>query len=300
MLNQKARHSLDELTPGYDILAPDATYVPFVFNSPHSGRHYPLEFLKQSRLSPLLLRRSEDALVDHLYDFVPNLGAPLLTATFPRAFVDVNREPFELDPKVFDGPLPKTSNDQSVRVMAGLGTIARVVGVGLEIYRKPLSLEEGLSRITDYYLPYHRVLSETLTETVNRFETAILIDCHSMPSGIKNSQSDARPDFVIGDRFGSSAQPELVGLLIKLLQDEGYRVDYNKPYAGGYITEHYGNPSSGVHAIQVEINRSLYLDEMRLEPNTGFENLRANLRRVFSAYVDEVTSSLMATRSAAE
>ena len=153
MLNHVAQQSAEPLAPGYDILRPDNETVPFVFNSPHSGRNYSVQFLKQSRLSPHLLRRSEDALVDHLFNFVPSLGAPLLSATFPRAYVDVNREPFELDPKVFEGPLPPSYNKQSMRVLAGLGTIARVVGAGLEIYRKPLSLEEGLWRISNFYLP---------------------------------------------------------------------------------------------------------------------------------------------------
>jgi len=253
-LNEKTEPSRQE--HGFNLTSPSQTTVPFVFNSPHSGRHYTPHFLKQSQLSPLTLRMSEDALVDQLFQFVPDLGAPLLAANFPRAFVDLNREPFELDPKLFKGPLPSNANQKSARVAAGLGTIARVVGQGFEIYRAPLSIEEALWRIAHYYLPYHAQLRDLLDTQLANFKTAILIDCHSMPSRQNQLNHTPIPDIIIGDRFGTSANQDLVCHLIQLLKDQGISVKRNEPYAGGYITEHYGQPSKGIHAIQVEINRA--------------------------------------------
>lgn len=286
--------------PGYVTCFPDDVRAPFVFNSPHSGRHYSPYFLGQSRLSPLLLRKSEDALVDQIFQFATKLGAPLLAATFPRAYVDVNREPFELDPRLFTGPLPSNANANSVRVAAGLGTIARVVGDGLEIYRKPLSLEEALWRITNFYLPYHRQLRQLIDLQLNRFETAILIDCHSMPSRQKREGGRRCPDIIIGDRFGASAHPELVSYLVELMDKAGLHVGVNAPYAGGYITEHYGRPDEGVHALQVEINRSLYMDEVAIEPHSGFMEISEAMEAVFTTYVADVTSTLFPIADAAE
>ncbi|GJM01841.1 MAG: N-formylglutamate amidohydrolase [Rhodomicrobium sp.] len=286
--------------PGYNTVFPEDNCAPFVFNSPHSGRHYTPSFLEQSRLSPLLLRKSEDALVDQLFQFAPQLGAPLLAATFPRAYVDVNREPFELDPRLFTGPLPSNANDKSVRVAAGLGTIARVVGDGLEIYRHPLSLEEALWRITNFYLPYHRQLRQLIDMQLQRYETAILIDCHSMPSRAKRSDGTSCADIIIGDRFGTASHPDLVSYLVDLLKDVGLSVAVNSPYAGGYITEHYGRPDDGVHAIQVEINRSLYMDEVAIEPHSGFIEVSSALKAVFTTYIRDVTSTLFPIADAAE
>lgn len=283
--------------PGFNIFFPEDNSIPFVFNSPHSGRHYTPYFLSQSRLSPLMLRKSEDALVDQIFQFAPTLGAPLMAATFPRAYVDVNREPFELDPRLFTGPLPTNANHKSVRVAAGLGTIARVVGDGLEIYRKPLSLEEALWRITNFYLPYHRQLRQLIDMQLARFETAILIDCHSMPTSRRNGQP---ADIVIGDRFGKSAHRELVAYLVELLEARGLKVAVNAPYAGGYITEHYGAPESGVHAIQVEVSRSLYMDEVAIEPHSGFSEISAAMEAAFDVYTRDVTATLFPIADAAE
>lgn len=285
---------------GYIVSSPENPTVPFVFNSPHSGCHYTPHFLKQSCLSPHLLRKSEDALVDQLFNFVPDLGAPLMAATFPRAYVDVNREPFELDPKLINGPVPKNANHQSVRVAAGLGTIARVVGQGMEIYREPLSLEEALWRIGHYYLPYHRKLRSLVDSQVAKFNSAVLIDCHSMPSRQKLRNGSRVADVIIGDRFGVSANEELVLYLMELLRDRGICVERNAPYAGGYITEHYGQPEKGIHALQIEINRSIYMDEVSLVPHSGFSELSLQLADVFKHYVRSVPSSLFAIEEAAE
>lgn len=286
--------------PGYFISQPSQTTIPFVFNSPHSGRHYSPHFLGQSRLSPLLLRKSEDALVDQIFKFAPELGAPLMAATFPRAFVDVNREPFELDPKLFTEPLPAHANAKSARVSAGLGTIARVVGVGLEIYREPLSIEEALWRISNYYLPYHQQLQKLLDDQLEQFDTAILIDCHSMPSNNRRLKTGATPDIIIGDRFGGSAHEELVGYLVELLEKAGLSVARNAPYAGGYITEHYGEPQKGIHALQIELSRALYMDEVALVPHSGFPELSVLLNEVFEVFVRDVTATLNPVASAAE
>ena len=276
-----------EIGPGFIVARPDmdlfseADLVPFVFNSPHSGRRYSPQFLHQSRLSPHLLRRSEDAMVDQLFDFVPDFGAPLMMATFPRAFVDLNREPFELDPQLFDEVLPAKANQTSRRVAAGLGTIARVVGAGLEIYRQPPSLAEALERIALYYRPYHKRLQALLDEQKACFNQAVLIDCHSMPSLKRGEHPSPFADIVLGDCRGASAPPMLVHMLLELFEAAGLRVAYNEPYAGGYITEHYGAPAQSVFAVQVEINRALYMDEQTLEPTEDFLALKSCLREVF-------------------
>ncbi len=291
-------HFTDQLKiPGFVISYPDEVTdqmnVPFVFNSPHSGRHYTSYFLNLSRLSPLLLRKSEDALVDYLFQFAPDLGAPLMAATFPRAYVDLNREPYELDPDLFEAPLPDHANSQTIRVAAGLGTIARVVGNGLDIYRQQISLEEAMWRIENLYVPYHEQLRALLVRQVEMFGMSILIDCHSMPSIQRHLSHNMRPDVVIGDRFGHSANSDFVSYLIELFKEQGLNVAHNIPYAGGYITEHYGAPDEGVHAIQVEINRSLYMDEVLIEPHSGFSELGEKLEIIFHKFL----SGIMATQT---
>ena len=263
--------------PACEIRLPDEQTVPFVFNSPHSGRYYPADFLAATSLDKHEIRRSEDLLVDQLFAPVVRLGAPLMSAVYPRAYLDVNREPYELDPKMFDGRLPTYANVRSLRVAGGLGTIPRVVSDAANIYRGPLPIEEGLQRIERIYRPYHDTLRRLLAQTHVAFGLAILIDCHSMPSNIRGGSSRVRPDFVLGDRFGASCMPELTDQATAALQRLGYSVCRNKPYAGGFITEHYGRPSRGLHALQIEVNRSLYMDEFRLEPNRGFVRLSADL-----------------------
>jgi N-formylglutamate amidohydrolase len=265
------------LVPPFEIRAGDGQAVPFVFNSPHSGRHYPERFLRMSRLDGLSIRRSEDTYVDELFGVAPSLGAPLLVANFPRAYLDVNREPWELDPKMFAEPLPPFANIRSARVAGGLGTLAKVVGEGLEIYSARLPLSEAVGRIETIYEPYHRTLKQLLGATHGRFGWAVLIDCHSMPASIRLGDAGFRPDFIIGDRFGASAAAELTQTAIGLLSGMGYRVTHNKPYAGGFITEHYGRPARGVHALQIEINRALYMNEKTLARTGGFDALAGDL-----------------------
>lgn len=251
--------------------------VPFVFNSPHSGRHYPERFIGLSRLDPHTIRRSEDCYVDELFACVHSLGAPLLAAHFPRAYLDVNREPWELDPRMFLDPLPPYANIRSPRVAGGLGTIPRLVGEGAEIYAHRLPLAEAIDRIELLYRPYHSALKELLGFTRSKFSYAVLVDCHSMPAGIRLGENGVRPDFIIGDRFGSSASRALSEASIQLLSDRGFTVAHNRPYAGGFITEHYGRPARGIHAIQIEINRGLYMDEQTLQKTSGFNLLAAEI-----------------------
>jgi N-formylglutamate amidohydrolase len=274
-----------ELGEHLEILQPQSQTVPLVFASPHSGSNYPPEFVAASRLDPLALRRSEDCFVDRLFRAAPDHGAPLLRALFPRAFIDPNREPFELDPAMFEDPLPSYANTASARVAAGLGTIARVVANGQEIYRNKLRFAEAAERIGAYYRPYHRALQDLLEASRQRFGCYLLIDCHSMPSVGGPMDPDAgrgRADFVIGDCFGSSCNDAVAAAVETALKDMGFTVLRNRPYAGGFTTSHYGKPSSGLHAVQIEINRALYMDEAAIAPHAGLETLAAKMTQLIA------------------
>lgn len=288
-----------ELQPPFTIFSPSEQTAPFVLCSPHSGRVYPRDFLEQSRLDPQTLRKSEDCFVDELFQGAAELGVPMIAARFPRAYLDVNREPYELDPELFADPLPDYANSQSVRVIGGLGTIARIVADGEEIYDQQLYVEEALARIQHLYFPFHIALQALIAETKARFGYAILIDCHSMPSAQMAQSNGPRPDFVLGDRFGAACDPKLTRFLRDTLVQEGYDVKLNRPYAGGYITESYGRPYRGVQALQMEINRALYLNEARFTPSAGFARLKHDLTRLaetlFSAF-----PAIIAQRDAAE
>jgi N-formylglutamate amidohydrolase len=288
-----------ELRPPFSVARPGELKVPLVFNSPHSGRIYPSTFLAASRLDAHTLRRSEDAFVEELFGFVTDLGAPLLQAHFPRAYLDVNREPYELDPVLFRDGLPHYANTQSVRVVGGLGTIARIVSESDEIYREPLSVEAALERINRLYTPYHETLASLLLEAKREFGLAVLIDCHSMPSNPIADKGAGRPDFVLGDRFGTSCSGELTRLAASSLEALGYAVALNKPYAGGYITEHYGRPHKAQHVLQIEINRALYMNETSFEKSTGFDRLRHSLEAMVRALIPGIPG-LAIPRAAAE
>ncbi|MEP9389799.1 N-formylglutamate amidohydrolase [Mesorhizobium sp. KR9-304] len=268
--------------PPFEIRESAEQRVAFVFNSPHSGNHYPERFLALTRLDRTAIRRSEDCFVDELFGAAVPLGAPLLAANFPRAYLDVNREPWELDPRMFAEPVPSFANIRSARVAGGLGTVPKLVGEGLDIYSGRLPLAEAVGRIETVYKPYHDALKRLLTTTHARFGYAVLIDCHSMPASIRIGDTGLRPDFIIGDRFGASATRALTETAISLLISMGYTVAHNKPYAGGFITEHYGRPARGLHALQIEINRGLYMNERTLRKSSGFDALADDLAR-FSA-----------------
>jgi N-formylglutamate amidohydrolase len=285
--------------PSFEVLAPAVQTAPFVFSSPHSGRLYPPEFLAQSRLDPQTLRKSEDCLVDKLFRNVASLGAPILSARFPRAYLDLNREPYELDPELISEPLPEHANSQSIRVAGGLGTVARIVADGDEIYRERLSLRAVLTRIDQLYFPFHAQLTRLVEDTQHRFGYAILIDCHSMPSSAMTPGGGQRPDIVIGDRFGASADPRLSQLVRDTLLSLGYDVQMNRPYAGGYITEHHGRPAHGVHSLQIEINRGLYLNEKTMQESSGYAALQSDLSAL-AAHLFVTVPALFEMRTAAE
>jgi N-formylglutamate amidohydrolase len=253
----------DELDPPFEVLEPADYRGPLLFNSPHSGRIYPREFLLTSRLDLATLRRSEDSFVGELIEGVVARGHPVVRAHFPRCYVDVNREPYELDPRMFDGRLPSFANTRSMRVAGGLGTVARVVGDAQEIYDQRIAVAEAMRRIDGLYKPYHRALRRTFMRLQRDFGAAILIDCHSMPSSTG----------ALGDRYGTSCVGIVPETIEQCMRGFGYTVSRNKPYAGGFITEHYGNPAAGLHAIQLEINRALYMDERRYECSASFSKL---------------------------
>jgi N-formylglutamate amidohydrolase len=288
MIDREQASVLAELSPPFDLAEPAMQRTPLVFCSPHSGRVYPQALLEATRLDPLTLRKSEDCYVDDLYAGVVALGAPLIAARFPRAFVDANREPYELDPELFLERIPAFANAQSVRVAGGLGTIPRIVADGEEIYPVRLPLALGLARIDLLYRPFHAILAGVLEQTRRRFGMAVLIDCHSMPSTSAGQPGNARPHFVLGDRFGASCDARLTRLVRDTLQALGFDVQLNRPYAGGFITEHYGKPATGVHALQIEINRALYLDEATLQKTSGFEPLTAVLEHLASRLMAEL------------
>lgn len=289
------------LNPPLSLLAPAGQRVPFVFSSPHSGRNYTPEFLGSVRLSRRAIRRSEDFRVDELFASVAAIGCPLLSANFPRAYVDVNREPYELDPRMFAEALPGWCNTASPRVAGGLGTVARIVSETEEIYLRKLSLGEALERIETLYRPWHDTLARLLAQTRERFGFAVLVDCHSMPSAAEAGQK-ARPQIVLGDRHGASCDPAITRAAAEILSQLGYRVEINKPYAGGFITEHYGRPREGWHALQVELNRGLYMDEAALEKGAGFTRIAADMRTFAARLVSAVPASGLAPvyRQAAE
>jgi len=262
----------DELPP-FEIVEPAIWRAPIIFNSPHSGSVYPREFLAASRIDEAALRRSEDSFMDEIVADLAGRGFPIVRVNFPRSYVDVNREPYELDPRMFAGRLPSFANTRSMRVAGGLGTIPRVVGDGQEIYSERLDVEEALSRIEALYKPYHRALRRLINKAHQAFGAVILVDCHSMPSVGVSRDEPKRPDMVIGDRYGTSCAALLPDIVEDTFKTLGYSVGRNKPYAGGFITEHYGNPINGLHTIQLELNRAIYMDERRRERSANFRKV---------------------------
>ncbi len=271
------------------IYRPFRQTVPFVFASPHSGCVYPQSLIAQSRLSPTALRRSEDAFVDELFCGAVALGAPMITARFPRAFVDVNRAPDEIDSQMFEGALSVPVDLPSARVAAGLGVIPRIVRDGADIYRGKLAPCEAEERLAGLYRPYHAALAQLVEDTRELFGTAVVIDCHSMPSAA------AAPDIVLGDRYGASAAPMLTRHADAAFQRRGFCVTRNTPYAGGHTTLLHGRRDHDVHALQIEINRTLYLDEERILRGPDFEGVHA---RLTAALADLVAIDLHVLRRA--
>lgn len=275
---------------------PGAPPTPLVFASPHSGRLYPEDMMSAAALDAISIRRSEDAFVDDLIAQAPNHGAAVITANFARAYIDLNREPFELDPGMFSDILPEFARGRTARVAAGLGAIARVVSEGQEIYRRKLTFAEARRRIEGAHSPYHAALSGLMGEAQAAHGFAILVDWHSMPAAAAKAAGRERPcDMVLGDRFGAACAGVLPTRVERELEAMGYRVTRNTPYAGGYTTEHYGQPGRRAHALQIEISRALYLDEATLAPTSGFEKLRAHVEQLTKALAAADWSALKAS-----
>jgi len=268
---------------GVKVVEPARWTAPVVFASPHSGRRYPTRFVHQSRLSARDLRRSEDAFVDEIFAMAPDLGAPLLKAHFPRAYVDANRNAYELDPSMFSDALPDHVVTKSPRITAGLGTVPKIVASGENIYEAKLTYEDARERIETHYKPYHQALAALVDETVERFGGCLLIDCHSMPSfgtGDKRRKVAPLPDMVLGDCHGRSCAREVVAIAENILEENGFHTVRNKPYAGGFTARHYGKPRRGVHVLQVEINRAIYMDEKKIARGPGLATLIGKMSRV--------------------
>ena len=288
----------------FHLVRPQAWQAPLIVASPHSGRHYPAAFLASAGLSHQELRLSEDCYVDELVAAAPESGAPLLTALFPRSFCDVNREPLELDPTMFTDCLPEGANTSSPRVAAGLGVVPRLGANDREIYRHKLTVAEAEARLAHYYRPYHATLTALCGEAVARFGACLVLDCHSMPSGggpgtggsgYPRQQDGQQPvDFVLGDCFGASCAPPVSTAIETFLHARGARMRRNSPYAGGYVTQHYGRPAAGIHVVQIEINRALYVDERSLERSAGFAAMQATMTGLIAMLAARVGDLLAA------
>jgi N-formylglutamate amidohydrolase len=289
-----------ELSPPFEITEPAEWRAPIIFNSPHSGAVYPAEFLEASRIDLASLRRSEDSFMDELIGGLSGHGFPVVRVNFPRSYVDVNREPYELDQRMFSGRLPSFANTRSMRVAGGLGTIPRVVGDGQEIYRERLNVDEALARIEALYKPYHRALRRLINKVHQAFGTVIVVDCHSMPSVGASREEPRRPDIVIGDRYGTSCGPLLPDVVEEVMRGLGYSIGRNKPYAGGFITEHYGNPASGLHTVQIELNRAVYMDERRRERGPRFAQVASDFATLAEALAQVPLGDLGPFQAAAE
>lgn len=284
----------------FEILAPASWIAPAVFNSPHSGRSYPQALLRTTRLSPDALRKSEDCYIDELFSSCVDLGAPLLRALLPRAYIDLNREAYEFDPRMFDGELPGYMNTTSPRVAGGLGTIPRLVAEGEEIYRGKLPLAEGIARVENVYRPYHRALKALLEEVMAKSGAVLLVDCHSMPSTPASQPRGRLPDVVIGDRYGASCPEEITHFVEELFRTQGLTTARNAPYAGGFITQNYGSSTFGQNALQIEINRALYMDERTFAKTRQFGPLCKLLEKVLQSLLVALTEFAAPAKLAAE
>ncbi|HRK42403.1 MAG TPA: N-formylglutamate amidohydrolase [Gemmobacter sp.] len=272
-------------TEAYDLIRPLRQRVPLVFSSPHSGRAYPAQLLARTALDGRMIRSSEDAWVDELFAGAPRLGAPLLLANAPRAYIDLNRAPDELDPALIEGV---TRSPHNPRISSGLGVIPRVVAQGRPIYRGKIARSEAEDRLARFWQPYHAAMAALMAETRAGFGEAVLIDCHSMPHEALEGQSrpgSPRPDVVLGDRFGAAAARGVVDRIEAAFTAAGLRGARNAPFAGAYITQAYGRPSRGHHAVQIEIDRALYMDETRIEKRADFAAFAGVMAEVVAGIV---------------
>lgn len=275
----------EQVEPAFELIRPDPATTGVIFASPHSGRLYSRKFTDESILSTRALRSSEDAFVDRLFDAAPRNGAPFLKALTPRAWIDLNRAPNELDPALIDGIRRGAHNP---RVLSGLGVIPRVVAGGRAIYAGKISAEEARARIDAVWRPYHAQLSALLDEARRSFGHAILVDCHSMPREALDAAAGRakRPEVVLGDRFGTAASADVVGAIESIFADAGLEVSRNAPFAGAYTAQHYGRPARGVHVVQVEIDRTLYMDEFAIAPHGGFDAFKRRIDTIVARIAD--------------
>ena len=300
-----AETEFDSVAAGQAILnlvRPQAWRAPLIVASPHSGQHYPPDFLASTGLTRQELRLSEDCYVDELVASAPEHGVPLLAALFPRSFCDVNREPLELDPAMFSDRLPAGANTASPRVAAGLGVVPRLGANDREIYRRKLAFAEAEARLAGYYRPYHAALNTLCNEAVAAFGACLILDCHSMPSvgGTADHRYAAaglgsgsgRVDYVLGDCFGASCAPAITSAIDAYLRAGGANMRRNSPYSGGYVTQHYGRPATGIHVLQLEINRALYVNERSLERSAGFAMVQATMSGLIAMLSDKVAELL--------
>ena len=274
------------MTPPFTLHRPAQQVAGILLTSPHSGRHYPQDLLDAARLNAKSLRSSEDAFVDELFAMAPALGLPLLMAEFPRAWCDANREMWELDPTMFADKLPDYVNTTSPRVATGLGTIPRTVGFGEAIYKRPLYFHEAQARVETCWQPFHAELAGMIDECRREFGHCLVLDCHSMPSPA--GRLGRRPTVILGDNFGASCLPIWSHYLEASLSQLGFHVGHNTPYAGGFITCHYGRPEQNVQVVQLEISRGLYMDEQRLTLTPDFHEVVERLRQFLQNLILEV------------
>jgi N-formylglutamate amidohydrolase len=277
---KQEEESLSVLSPPFHLAKPAQWRAGLIFASPHSGNIYPQSFIDRSSLTIAQLRRNEDIFIDKLFGPVVAAGAPLLSARFPRCYVDVNRAENELPVEWAQGP-----TKPSVRAQAGLGVIPTHISEGVEIYRKPLETDIVDLRLRRLYRPYHNALQDLMTECLSRFGQTLLIDCHSMPGF--SPMGARRPDIILGDRFGKACHPDTLARVQRIFRAAGYTVSTNYPYAGGFVTSHYGRPDSGIEALQIEINRDLYLNPVTLAPKRGYDRLAGDLAMIISEIIQQ-------------
>jgi N-formylglutamate amidohydrolase len=276
----------------FEIRRPQGPTAPLIFASPHSGRIYPSGMMAASRLDATSIRRSEDVWVDQLIAGATAFGASVIAARLARVYLDVNREAWELDPGMFSDELPAYARARTARVAAGLGAIARIVAEGEEVYARKLTFAEAQARVEAVHHPYHAALRDLIEESLAAHGVVMVVDWHSMPSAAARHAAGGACDMVLGDRFGGACAPAVSRLVERALNALGFAVARNAPYAGGYTTEHYGRPARGVHALQIEVNRALYVDEASLTPTPGFARLKADLERLFAVLAGTNWSAL--------
>lgn len=271
----------DQSGDGAVVVLGPRTPTRFIFASPHSGTIYPSQMDAAPDLSEASLRSAEDALVDRLITPGIDLGATVILARLGRAWVDLNRDPADLDPLLIDGA---AEGAVSARTAAGYGVIPRLSGDGRALYSRRLTLEEARGRIAGTHAPYHAALAERMQAARAQYGEAVLVDWHSMPARATQGAGGARgPDVVLGDRHGSACSAELTRRLRRAFEALGWRVALNQPYAGGWTTQRWGRPSEGFHAIQIELNRALYFDEAARMPGPGWSRTEKGVARVIAS-----------------